>query len=95
MYIILLTFSDNKASAAKHMDGHKSWIKKGIEDGIFLIVGSLQPNRGGAIIAHNIEADALAHRIKEDPFVVDNVVKAEIMEVTPSAAHERVKFLLG
>ncbi|WP_417461426.1 YciI family protein [Kordiimonas sp.] len=94
MYIILLTFSDNKANASHYMADHKAWIAKGVEDGTFLIVGSLQPNQGGAIIAHDIEFDALAARVAEDPFVAEDVVKAEIMEITPSITHERLKFLL-
>jgi hypothetical protein len=48
MFIALLEFSDNKARAGQFMEGHKQWIKRGFEDGVFLLVGSLQPNMGGA-----------------------------------------------
>jgi len=94
MYIILLTFSENKSSASQHMGGHKAWIDKGVADGIFLVVGSLQPNRGGAIIAHGITPEALAKRLAEDPFVAEDVVKADVMEVTPSITNDRLRFLL-
>ena len=53
MFIVLLKFSDNKAKASQLMDGHNEWIKRGFDDGIFLVVGSLQPNLGGGILAHN------------------------------------------
>ena len=53
MFIVLLKFSDNKAKASQFMDGHNEWIKRGFDDGIFLVVGSLQPNLGGGILAHN------------------------------------------
>ena len=53
MFIVLLKFSDNKGKASQFMEGHKEWIKRGFEDGVFLLVGSHQPNLGGGIVAHN------------------------------------------
>ena len=53
MFMVLLKFSDNKEQASQYMDGHKNWIKQGFDDGIFLVAGSLQPNAGGGIMAHN------------------------------------------
>lgn len=95
MFIVLLKFSDNKAKAGQFMDGHKEWIKRGFDDGVFLLAGSLQPNLGGGILAHNTSLPDLEARVNADPFVVENVVKAEIFEITPARADERLKFLLG
>ena len=95
MFVVLLKFSDNKDKAGQFMDGHKKWIKGGIDDGIFLLVGSLAPNLGGAVIAHNIARSELEDRVNQDPFVEHNVVSAEILEISPSMANERLKFLLG
>ena len=76
------------------MDGHKAWIKKGFDDGVFMLVGSLQPNRGGGIIAGNCSADDLQERVNNDPFVMEDVVKAEIIELTASMANEQLEFLI-
>lgn len=95
MFVVLLKFSDNKSNAGQHMEGHNDWIKRGINDNIFLLVGSLQPNKGGAIIAHNTSSQELQKRVNEDPFVKENVVSAEILEITPSKVDERLKFLLS
>lgn len=94
MFIVLLTFSENKAQAAIHMEGHKAWIKQGFDDGVFLLVGSLQPNRGGGILAHNESLQALQNRINQDPFVAEKVVNADILEMTPATADQRLAFLL-
>ena len=40
MFIVLLRFSDNKGRASQFMEGHKEWIKRGFDDGVFLLVGS-------------------------------------------------------
>jgi uncharacterized protein YciI len=94
MFIVLLRFSANKGRAAEFMDGHKQWIRRGIEDGAFLLAGSLQPGLGGAIVALDTSLAALQSRINLDPFVTHDVVSAEILQITPSVADERLKFLL-
>ncbi len=95
MFVILLRFSSNKVQAGQFMDGHKEWISRGFEDGVFLVVGSLQPNAGGGIVAHNITRSDLQSRVSEDPFVAENVVSAEILEIDPAKIDERLEFLLG
>lgn len=95
MFIVLLKFSDSKSQAPEFMQGHKDWIKRGFDDGIFLMVGSLQPNSGGGILAHNTSLQDLQSRVNKDPFVVENIVTADILEISPNQADERLNFLLG
>jgi len=95
MFIVLLKFSDNKGQASQFMEDHKEWIKRGFNDGVFLLVGSLQPDMGGGIVAHNTSLSGLQSRVNDDPFVAENIVSAEILEITPSKADERLQFLLG
>jgi uncharacterized protein YciI len=95
MFIVLLKFAGNKGRAGQFMDGHKEWLKRGFDDGVFLLAGGLQPNLGGGIVAHNTSLSELQSRVSDDPFVAENVVSAEILEITPSKADERLEFLLG
>lgn len=94
MFIIILKFSENKSSASAFMEGHNQWIKRGFDEGVFLMVGSLQPGVGGAIIANGVSRESIEHRVNEDPFVAENIVVAEILEIEPRQAHERLQFLL-
>jgi len=94
MFVILLKFSDNKTRAGELMTGHKEWIERGFDEDVFLLVGSLQPNLGGGIVAHNTTLSALRDRVNNDPFVAEEVVTAEILEISPSNADERLRFLL-
>ena len=95
MIVILLKFSENKSKAGEYMDGHNQWIKQGFEDGVFLLVGSLQPNSGGSVIAHNTSISELQERVSNDPFVSENVVSVEILEIDPKKADERLSFLVS
>jgi uncharacterized protein YciI len=94
MFIVLLKFSDNKDKASQFMEGHNEWIKRGFDDGVFLLVGSLKPESGGGIVAHNTSLTDLQIRVNGDPFVAEHVVSAEILEITPSKSDERLQFLL-
>ncbi len=94
MFIVLLKFSDNKGQASQFMEGHNEWIRRGFDDGVFLLVGSIQPDLGGGIVAHDTSLSDLQSRVNNDPFVAENVVSAEILEITPANADERLKFLL-
>lgn len=94
MFVVFLRFAANKGLAGQLMAGHNAWVRRGLDDGVFLLVGSLQPSLGGGILAHDTSFSDLQKRVSEDPFVAESVVSAEIFELTPSLADERLKFLL-
>jgi len=94
MFCVFLKFSGNKGEAPRHMAGHKRWIERGFEDGVFLVAGSLSGNQGGMVLAHNITREALEKRVALDPFVVEDVVKAEIVEAVPGRVDQRLQFLM-
>jgi len=94
MFVVLLKFSDNKSRAAEFMEGHNAWLRGGFDDGVFLLAGRLQPNLGGGILAHNTSRADLQARINNDPFVAENVVIAEILEISVAKTDSRLEFLI-
>ncbi|KJZ09772.1 hypothetical protein TW85_21010 [Marinomonas sp. S3726] len=99
MFNIYLTFAENKSQAPDHMQAHKDWIKQGVEEGVFIMVGSIKPSAentkgGGCIMAHSLSYDALVEKVNQDPFVIHKVVQAEIYEVTPNQLDDRLAFLM-
>jgi uncharacterized protein YciI len=95
MFVVLLKFSSNKGQAGQFMEGHRQWIQRGFDDGVFLLAGNLQPSLGGAILVHSASRSKLEGRVNDDPFVAHNIVRAEIIEIAPSKADERLEFLLA
>lgn len=95
MFVICLRFGANKARAGEFMAGHNEWIDRGFADGVFLVVGGLQPQLGGAILAHNTSRSDLEQRVAADPFMAQGVVEPEILEISPARADERLQFLVG
>ena len=84
MYIVFLKFGPNRSQAPRWMNEHKQWIQSGIDDGVFLMAGSLDEARGGAVLAVNTTRPALMTRVRQDPFVAHGVVTAEVLGITPS-----------
>lgn len=94
MYVVLLKLSSNKHLASRHMGAHNVWIQHGFDAGVFLLTGGLQQGLGGGILASNTTREALQERIAADPFVIENVVVADILELTPHKTDARLDFLL-
>jgi uncharacterized protein YciI len=84
MHIIFLRFGPDRALAGQWMAGHKEWIQQGIDDGVFLMAGSLDASQGGVVLATGLAPEEIQRRVDEDPFVIHGVVSAEVHRVTPS-----------
>lgn len=103
MYIVFLKFSKNKKAAPDFKDAHVEWICTGVNRGIFCLAGGLaemvdtetKNALGGAILADNISYDELVKYIHEDPFVIENVVTAEIMHFAPGFASSDYQIALN
>lgn len=93
MHIVLLKFAGQRHLAAEHMEGHKAWLGQGFADGVFLVAGSLEDNKGGSVIAHGCSRAELEARVATDPFVAEGVVSAEIISFSPARADARLSFL--
>jgi uncharacterized protein YciI len=94
LFIVLLKFSANRNLASQFMHEHNAWIQHGFDDGVILLAGGLR-SLGGCLLADNTTLEALQQRLARDPFVAENVVTAEILELTPNQADERMVFLLS
>jgi uncharacterized protein YciI len=75
------------------MEAHEAWIRRGFDDGVFLTVGSLRSDGGGAILANGATREELVRRVDADPFVAEGVVRAEIHEIAPARTDPRPDFL--
>ncbi|OGB17032.1 MAG: hypothetical protein A2W72_08900 [Burkholderiales bacterium RIFCSPLOWO2_12_67_14] len=95
MFVVLLRFSNNRSQASRFLEGHKRWLDRGFDDGVFLLAGSIQPQQGGGLLAHHTTRQELLARVNEDPFVAEDVVTAEIVEIAPSRMDQQLQSLLG
>lgn len=93
MFIITLSLTGLKSKAPDFMAAHNAWIARGFEDGVFLLVGGLKPQGGGAILASGTDKTSIEGRVSEDPFVAEGIATAHIQEVAPARTDPRLSFL--
>lgn len=84
MYIVFLRFGAQRAQAGQWMAQHGQWLKQGMDDGVFLMAGSLGDGQGGVVLARGGDRDALMARVAQDPFVEHGIVEADVQAVNPS-----------
>lgn len=95
MFLILLRFTDRRALAGPFMAAHNDWLRRGFDDGIFVLAGGLQPQQGGALLAIGTTRDDLLARVQDDPFVAEGIVVPELLEIAPARVDERLAWLGG
>lgn len=95
MFVILLKFAANRGQAGAFMAGHNDWLRRGFDDGVFVLAGSLQPAQGGALFAHGESRAEIEARLALDPFVAEGIVSAEIHEIAPARTDPRLAFLVS
>jgi uncharacterized protein YciI len=93
VFVVFLRFSDRRSEASRLMEAHDASIRRGFDDGVFITVGWLRPEDGGAILAHGTTRDELGRRVDADPFASEGVVRAEIHEIAPARTDPRLDFL--
>ncbi len=94
MYFITLRFGSHRDKAGAFMAGHKTWLDQGFKEGVFLLSGSIHPKLGGFILAKDDSLEMIRTRVNLDPFVVEGIVDADILEINPSQAAESLRFLI-
>jgi len=93
IYIALLRMTPNATKAGEYLAGHNAWINKAIEDDVFLLTGTITPRAGGAILAHGLDRPAFDALLQQDPFVANDIVTVEVLEIAPSAVADSLAFL--
>jgi hypothetical protein len=84
MFVVPLRFVD-RTKAPQYVDGHDAWIKCGCD-------GSVCPNAGGAILAHNTRLPTLK-RVCWNIRSSRKRGRADIVEIGPGRSDERFAFL--
>lgn len=83
MFIINTNFSTNPELAIPHSLPHKEWVKKYVNNGVFIFAGPRTDGDGGIIVADGIDIDQLKNILNEDPFVIFNLIVFDIKEFNP------------
>jgi uncharacterized protein YciI len=80
MYVINLRYTGALAEIDDALDGHREFLTRYFDAGVFVMAGPKVPLEGGIIIASGIERERLDAIIAEDPFARQHLAHYDITE---------------
>ena len=83
IFIVKLTYTAPKESLGVHLEAHKQWLRDGIASQQILAAGPAHDGRGGVVIVHCTDREALAALLAGDAFLVTGVATAAVEAFSP------------
>ena len=96
MFIIGLTYTKALAEVDRHLAAHRACVKQGFDDGLdglFLAFGGQRLRTGSVLLAQGPDRAGIEALAATDPFVVEGVTTAKVIEFRPSRLDLRFAFL--
>jgi uncharacterized protein YciI len=81
MYFLNFSFSKTPAQAAPVSPFHGAWVKKYLDEGIFLMAGGKTSGLGGMIAVKSIEKSHLRALLAQDPYLLEDIGEYQISEI--------------
>ena len=95
MYLLVVNYTQPTEEASKHTETHTVWVKKYIEQGVFLFAGPKKSKSGGAILVKSMDKSLLKKILAEDSFVQADVAEYQIIDFDIKLVAENFKSLIG
>jgi len=95
MYFLHISLAKVPADVEPFRPSHLQWVKKYVDEGLFLVASTKVNGLGGMIVAKSINKDFLLSIIAEDPYVANELVEYQIIEVEIKLTQPELEFLKG
>lgn len=95
MFIIDIHYIAPLEEVDKYIEGHTAYLKKYVENGIFIVTGRKVPRTGGILIANAGSKEEVEKIILEDPFYHYHVAEITITEFLHARHNPALDELLG
>ncbi|TPG64772.1 YciI family protein [Ewingella americana] len=94
LYIAVLSYVKPLSEVDALLPAHVEWLRKGYDDGIFILSGRRNPRTGGVILARGSSIEEIQARMKEDPLQHQGLATLEITPFEPTMSAEDLQHLL-
>ena len=95
MYILAVHFSQSPEMVAKEAETHSAWVKKYIDEGIFLAAGPKKSKLGGVILVRSMDKKNLMKILEQDSYVKADVAEYQIIDIDCKLAAKDFEKLIG
>lgn len=80
MFLLVVNYTQSPEEVSKHVDTHSEWVKKYLEEGIFVFAGPKKSKLGGVILVKSIDKCKLKKIINEDSYVQADVAEYQLID---------------
>lgn len=80
MYLLIVNYTTQPENVAPHAETHSVWVKKYIDNGIFLFAGPKKSKLGGAILVKSIDKSTLMNILQEDSYVQNDIAEYQVID---------------
>jgi len=80
MYVITLTYTASLERIDEALEGHRAFLDRHFESGIFIAAGARVPREGGVILATRVERSRLDQILASDPFAQQKLARYDVIE---------------
>lgn len=95
LFVMMVTYTAPIEKIDETLDEHRTYLKKGYENGFLVASGSQNPRIGGVIIGKFAHKDEALSFSQKDPFVLKGLASYAITEFQPILHCEALKGFLA
>lgn len=81
MFFLNFSFTKTPADAEPVSPLHGAWVKKYLDEGIFVMAGGKTSGLGGLIVVKSIDKAHLRAVLSEDPYLLEDIGEYQISEI--------------
>jgi uncharacterized protein YciI len=89
-FLVLIEYKTDIENIIKITEQHRAHLKKGYEQGMFLISGPQIPRKGSLVIAKSDTREQLETFFSEDPYFINSYADFKFIEFDPKSCHSDV-----
>jgi GrpB-like predicted nucleotidyltransferase (UPF0157 family)/uncharacterized protein YciI len=87
MFIALLHYKVSRDILESYLPAHYEFLKEGYKKNVFIASGRMYSGKGGVILSPLTRRGEFEQFLRQDPFVIHNLVTLEIIGFEPSRFH--------
>ena len=84
LHAVTLPYRVSEENIALYLEAHKAWLVRGFNEKRVVFAGPIVDGSGGYILFHDDSASAIEAFLKEDPFVIHQLVNVDRVSVEPA-----------
>jgi uncharacterized protein YciI len=93
MYFLHVNLTQKPGRLDAQRDAHVTWVKKYVDNGVFLLASAKTNGLGGVIIAYGVAREMIREIIAQDPYVIHDLVEYQIIDVEVKMTQPELAFL--